>query len=72
MRAEVHIGEATRRLGVTPEHLRRLEREGRVPPPRRDPVGRLYAEADLEIMQALGVGQNPRRLKTLGDLGKSR
>jgi DNA-binding transcriptional MerR regulator len=59
----VHIGGAARRLGVTPEHLRALEREGRIPPPRRDLNGRIYSEYDLALLKALGVGQRPRRLR---------
>jgi DNA-binding transcriptional MerR regulator len=59
----LHIGRAARRLGVTPEHLRALEREGRIPPPRRDFNGRVYSEYDLALLKALGVGQRPRRLR---------
>ena len=59
----LHIGEAARRLGVTPEHLRALEREGRTPAPRRDLNGRIYSEYDLSLLKALGVGQRPRRLR---------
>ena len=63
MREVLHIGRAARRLGVTPEHLRALEREGRIPPPRRDFNGRVYSEYDLALLKALGVGQRPRRLR---------
>lgn len=38
----VHMGEAAQTLGVTPEHLRVLERAGRIPPARRDLDGRTY------------------------------
>jgi len=58
-----HIGEASRQLGVSPEHLRALERNGRIPPPRRDYNGRIYTELDIAILRNLGVGDRPRRLK---------
>jgi DNA-binding transcriptional MerR regulator len=61
---EFHIGEAARRLSVTPKHLRVLEREGRIPPTRRDYNGRIYSEFDIALLKALGVGQRPRRLKS--------
>jgi DNA-binding transcriptional MerR regulator len=60
----VHISEAAKRLGVTPHHLRVLEWEGRIPPARRDYNGRIYTEFDIAMLQALGVGSRPRRLKT--------
>jgi len=60
---EFHIGEAARRLSVTPKHLRVLEREGRIPPARRDFNGRVYTEFDIALLKALGVGTRPRRLK---------
>ncbi len=63
-----HIGEASRRLGVTPEHLRTLERQGRIPSARRDLVGRVYSEFDLTLLRALGVGQRPARLRRPEDL----
>jgi DNA-binding transcriptional MerR regulator len=61
---EFHIGEAARRLSVTPKHLRVLEREGRIPPARRDYNGRIYSEFNIALLKALGVGQRPRRLKS--------
>lgn len=63
-----HIGEASRRLKVTPEHLRTLERQGRIPPARRDLTGRVYSEFDLALLRALGVGQRPTRLRRPEDL----
>ena len=59
----LHIGEAARRLGVTPKHLRVLEREGRIPPVRRDFNGRIYSEFDIALLKSMGIGQRPRRLK---------
>jgi hypothetical protein len=58
-----HISEASRRLGVSPEHLRTLEREERIPPARRDFNGRIYSEFDIALLKSLGVGSRPRKLK---------
>ena len=57
-----HIGEAAQRLGVTPKHLRLLEREGRIPPVRRDYNGRIYTEFDIAVLRSIGVGSRPRQL----------
>jgi DNA-binding transcriptional MerR regulator len=65
---EFHIGEAAQRLGCTPKHLRVLEREGRIPPARRDYNGRIYTEFDLALLRALGVGSRPRRLKSTDEV----
>ena len=51
-------------MGVTPEHLHALEREGRIPPSRRIFNGRIYSAYDLALLKALGAGQRPRRLKS--------
>jgi DNA-binding transcriptional MerR regulator len=59
----VHIGEAAKRLGVSPHYLRLLEYEGRIPPARRDFNGRVYSEFDIALLRSLGIGQRPRRLK---------
>jgi DNA-binding transcriptional MerR regulator len=65
MERMVHIGEGARSLGVSPKHLKVLERTGRIPPARRDQFGdRVYTELDLALLRALGVGQRPRRLKS--------
>jgi hypothetical protein len=58
-----HISEAARQLGITPKHLRRLEREGRIPPARRDFNGRIYSEFGLAHLGSMGVGSRPYRLK---------
>jgi DNA-binding transcriptional MerR regulator len=58
-----HIGEAARLLGCTPEHIRTLERKGRIPPARRDYNGRIYSEFDIALLRSIGVGSRPRRLK---------
>jgi DNA-binding transcriptional MerR regulator len=67
MAGDIHIGAASRELGVTPEYLRLLERRGRVPRARRDWNGRVYGETDLRFLKALGVGFRPRRLKTAAE-----
>lgn len=63
-----YIGEAARRLGVTPKHLRVLEREGRIPPARRDFNGRIYSEFDIALLKSLGVGSRPQKLKRAEDV----
>jgi hypothetical protein len=63
MTSVVHIGAAAQRLGVTPEHLRVLEREGRIPPARRDFNGRIYSSFDIALLKSMGVGSRPRKLK---------
>ena len=60
----IHIGRAAELLGVTPEHLRTLERTGRVPPARRDFNGRVYTPFDIALLRSMGVGMRPRRLRT--------
>ena len=60
----VHIGKAARLLGCTPEHLRALERHGRIPTPRRDYNGRIYTRFDIELLRSMGVGSRPHRLKS--------
>jgi hypothetical protein len=59
----LHIGEVARRLGVTPQHLRILEREGRIPLARRDFNGRVYTEFDIALLRSMGVGSRPSKLK---------
>ena len=58
-----HISEAAYRLGVTPKHLRLLEREGRIPPARRDLNGRIYTEFDIAVLRSMGIGCRPRKPK---------
>jgi DNA-binding transcriptional MerR regulator len=68
MADNVRIAEVGRRLNVSPQYLRMLEWEGRIPPARRDYNGRLYFELDIAILRAMGVGQHPRRLKDAGEV----
>ena len=64
----VHISEAARLLSVSPKHLRTLEREGRIPPARRDFNGRVYTPFEIELLRRLGVGSRPRRLERPEDV----
>jgi len=66
-----HVGEAARRLSVTPKHIRVLEREGRIPSARRDFNGRIYTEIDIALLRSMGVGQRPRRLKQAAEVLKA-
>jgi hypothetical protein len=63
-----HISEAAQRIGCTPKHLRTLEREGRIPPARRDFNGRIYSEFDIALLKSMGVGSRPRKLKRAEDV----
>jgi DNA-binding transcriptional MerR regulator len=64
----VHIGEAARLLGCTPEHIRTLERRGRIPPARRDYSGRIYSQFDIALLRAMGVGSRPARLQAIEEV----
>lgn len=59
----MRISETARRLGVSSQHLRMLEWQGRVPPARRDFNGRIYSEFDIALLKSMGVGSRPRKLK---------
>jgi len=63
MEGDVHIAEAASQLGVTPHHLRILERQGRIPVARRDLNGRVYSPLDIAVLKAMGIGSRPRKLK---------
>jgi DNA-binding transcriptional MerR regulator len=63
MEDNVRITEVARRLGVSPQYLRMLEWQGRIPPARRDFNGRVYSQFDLALLRSMGVGQRPRKLK---------
>jgi DNA-binding transcriptional MerR regulator len=68
MHGVLHITEAAAQLGVTPQHLRVLERRGRIPPARRDFNGRVYSEFDLALLRSMGVGSRPRNLKSVTEV----
>jgi len=59
----MHISAAAEQLGVTPQHLRVLERQGRIPPARRNFNGRIYSSFDIALLRNMGVGTHPRRLR---------
>ena len=62
----MHIGELSRRLGVTPQHIRILEWSGVIPRADRDDLNaRIYRERDLEALREIGVGSRPSRLRKL-------
>ena len=63
MNGAVHISEAAKQLGCTPQHIRILEWQGRIPPARRDFNGRIYSDFDIALLRSLGVGSRPRKLK---------
>jgi hypothetical protein len=64
----VHISEAAKQLGVTPQHLRMLEWEGRIPPARRDFNGRIYTPFDIAMLRGMGIGSRPRKLRTADEI----
>jgi DNA-binding transcriptional MerR regulator len=68
MRGQIRIGQAAKELGVSPQYLRILEWEGRIPLARRDYNGRVYSEFDLVLLRSMGVGQRPRRLKLVDEV----
>jgi DNA-binding transcriptional MerR regulator len=59
----MRISQVASSLGVTPQYLRMLEWEGKVPPARRDCNGRVYTEFDIALLRTMGVGSRPRHLK---------
>jgi DNA-binding transcriptional MerR regulator len=60
MEGDVQISEAARRFSVSPQYLRVLEWEGKVPLARRDYNGRIYSEADIARLKRIGVGSGER------------
>jgi hypothetical protein len=68
----MRIGEVSRRLGVSREHLRALERAGRIPKARRLDGDRVYGAVDVRLLQEIGIGSRPNRLKTLDGRKRSR
>ena len=64
----VYISEAARQLGVTPQHLRMLEWQGRIPPVRRNFNGRIYSPFDIALLRGIGVGSRPRRLRPIEEV----
>jgi DNA-binding transcriptional MerR regulator len=64
MNETVHIGEAARRLGVSPKHLHALEGVGHILPERRDFNGRIYnTEFDIAVLRSMDIGSRPREVR---------
>jgi len=61
----MRIGEAARRLGVTPQYLRWAEAKGKIPSPRTVLGQRAYSEADVALLRRVGVGSKPPKLKSV-------
>ena len=68
----MHIGAAAKLLGVTPQHLRMLEWESRIPPARRDFNGRIYTPFDIAMLKSMGIGSRPQQLKTAEEVLRER
>lgn len=64
MKDDSRISETARRLGISAQHLRMLEWQGRIPTARRDLSGRIYSEFDIALLRGMGVGSRPRKLKS--------
>jgi hypothetical protein len=55
IRQQLTLGDVSRQVGVGPWTIRRLERLGRIPPARRDPIAnnsRIYSVHDAEVIRA--------------------
>ena len=66
MSTGVHISQAARELGVSPQHLRTLERQGRIPPPRRDLNGRVYTPFDIALLKTMANRYSPPSTEEVG------
>ncbi len=64
----LRISQAARELGVSPQYLRMLEWEGRIPPAHRDFNGRIYTAFDVALLRSMGVGSRPEKLKRAEDV----
>jgi DNA-binding transcriptional MerR regulator len=64
----VRISKAASALGVSPQYLRLLEWESRIPAARRDISGRFYTSSDIALLKSMGVGQRPRKLKRVDEV----
>ena len=47
----VRISRVAKELGVSSQHIRMLEWQGRIPPARRDYNGRIYTEFDIALLR---------------------
>jgi len=64
----MRIGEVAFRLGVSREHLRALERAGRIPKALRLDGDRVYSAVDVRLLQEIGIGSRPNRLKAINEV----
>jgi len=57
MARSIRTGAAARTIGIHPQTLRKWEREGRVPPARRNQITgqRLYDDEDLDLVRRLAA-----------------
>ena len=60
---QIRISRVAEELGVSPQYLRMLEWQGRIPPVRRDLNGRIYSEFDIALLRSIGIGSRPGKLK---------
>jgi hypothetical protein len=66
MDGDMLISEAAERLLISPQYLRMLEWEGKIPKARRAYGYRVYSEADIARLKSMGIGSRPRKLKQPG------
>jgi DNA-binding transcriptional MerR regulator len=60
----VRISRVAKKLGVSPQPIRMLELQGRIPQARRDYNGRLYTEFYIiAVLRSMGIGARSRRLR---------
>ena len=63
MNETAYIGEAAGQRGVSPEHLRTLERVGHIPPLPRDFNGRIYTKFDIALpKRSMVIGTKPEEV----------
>ena len=72
MTSVARISRVAEELGVSPQYLRMLEWQGRIPPARRDSYGRFYTPFDVTLLKCMGVGSRPSKLKRAEEVLGSR
>ena len=68
----MRIGEVCRRLGISREHLRALERAGRIPKAQGIDGDRVYEAVDVRLLKEIGIGSRPNRLRSLDEVQEGR
>jgi DNA-binding transcriptional MerR regulator len=71
MDGQFRISQAAHALGASPQYLRMLEWEGRIPQARRDFNGRIYSGFDIALLRSMGIGSRPRKLKRAEEVLRS-